>query len=143
MNQPTITQAQADARVTQLIRDTAAALTPPPRLELVPHGTGANDCLHDGEPEGKVVINRAYWLRDIPKSQSMNIGRQVKSYWEAQEHRIVSAGGWQVGHPNIGGVSQPDGYLLALVWTEGDNLYLEATSPCLWPDGTPPARNGR
>ncbi|MFI6536081.1 hypothetical protein ACIBHY_26780 [Nonomuraea sp. NPDC050547] len=140
MSSPTISQDQATTRVEQLIRDTAAALTPTPRLELIPHD--ADECVHENEPPGKISVSRAYWLRGIPKSANMDIARQVRAYWEAQGHRIVSTGGLDVGHPSIGGESRPDGFILALTWVAGDNLYLASTSTCVWPNGTPeqPAR---
>lgn len=136
MNDPTITQDQALDRVEQLIRDTATALKPRPRLELIPHGTGADDCLHPDEPKGKVTVNRAYWLRDIPESENMNISKQVRAYWQEFGHRIVAAGG--TGNPDLSGESKPDGFTLALTWAAGDNLYLAATSPCVWPEGSAP-----
>ncbi|WP_214321456.1 hypothetical protein [Nonomuraea sediminis] len=136
VNDHTITQDQATARVEQLIKDTAAALRPEPRLELIPHGTGPEECTHDSEPPGKVTINRAYWLREIPKSENMNISRQVRAYWQAQGHRIVASG--KPDNPDLSGESQPDGFILALTWAEGDDLFLAATSTCVWPDGTAP-----
>lgn len=141
MNDLTITQEQADARVNRLIRDTAAALTPTPRLELIPYGTGPDGCLTPGEPEEKVTINRKYSLRDIPKSENLNISRQVKAYWEAQGHRIVAVG--TGNSPNLNAESSPDHYILSLSWAEGDNLFLASTSTCVWPEGKPPAETGR
>lgn len=141
MNDQTITQEQADARVNQLIRDTAAALTPKPRLEPIPYGTGAEGCLTPGEPEEKVTINRKYWLRDIPKSENLNISRQVRAYWEAQGHRIVALGA--ENSPNLNAESNPDHYILSLSWAEGDNLFLASTSTCVWPQGRPPSETRR
>ncbi|GAA0950899.1 hypothetical protein [Nonomuraea longicatena] len=89
MTDTTLTQAQADARVQQLIRDTAGALTPKPRLELIPDGSGADRCLGEDASEGMVHINRAYWLRDVPVSENLNLSRQVKAYRQAQGHRIT------------------------------------------------------
>jgi hypothetical protein len=137
-NESTITQAQALARVERLIRDTAAAITPAPRLELIPSSVPPSMCLHENESQQQVVISRSYWLRDVSKSQNMAIARQIESYWEKQGHRIVSTGGFAVGHPSIGGSSRPDHFNLALTWAEGDHLYLGAASTCVWPDGTPP-----
>ncbi|MEV4889050.1 hypothetical protein AB0K48_06645 [Nonomuraea sp. NPDC055795] len=136
MSSPTITQDQATMRVEQLIRDTAAALTPKPRLELITHGTGPAACTHENDSPGRISVNRAYWLRDIPKAANPDIARQVRAHWEAQGHRIVSTGGLDVGHPSIGGESRPDGFILALTWVAGDNLYLASTSTCVWPSGT-------
>ncbi|MCA2185227.1 hypothetical protein [Nonomuraea cavernae] len=66
------------------------------------------------------------------------MARKIQQHWENSGYTITSVGGFDVGHPTINGISQPDGYTLALVWTEGDGLYLAATSPCLWPDGKAP-----
>ncbi|MFB9526384.1 hypothetical protein [Nonomuraea roseola] len=137
MNEPTMTQAQALARVDQLVAETAAALSPKPRLELIQSSVPFSMCLDEGKSENQVVVNRAYWLRDVPSSENMNIARQVHAFWERQGHVITSTGGWQVGHPSIGGESRPDEFILALTWSAGDDLYLAATSPCVWPDGTP------
>ncbi|GAA2354352.1 hypothetical protein [Nonomuraea africana] len=136
MSEPPLTQAQALARVDRLVHDTAAALTPKPRLELVASSVPFSACLDGGKSESQIVINRAYWLRDLPKSENMSIARQVRAFWERQGHVITSTGGWQVGHPSIGGESRPDGFVLALTWSAGDDLYLAATSPCVWPDDT-------
>lgn len=138
VNQPTITQAEALDRVEQLIRGTAATLTPKPRLELLPSSVAPNACLDKGKPEDQIVIYRAYWLRDLPKADNMNIARQVQAYWEKQGHVITAIGGFQEGSPTIHGESRPDGFLLGLIWAEGDDLYLGATSTCVWPNGTPP-----
>jgi hypothetical protein len=135
-NKPTITQAQALARVERLIRDTAAAITPAPRLELIPSSVPPSMCLHDDESQEQVVISRSYWLRDIPQSDNMSISRQVRAYWEKQGHVIVAAG--NANNPDLSGSSRPDHFNLALTWAEGDHLYLGAASTCVWPDGTPP-----
>ncbi|MFI6499037.1 hypothetical protein [Nonomuraea typhae] len=136
MTDETITQAQALARVEQLIRDTAAALAPAPQLELIPHGTGTDICLNPNEPAGKVNVNRAYWLHDVPRSENLSISRQVKAYWEAQGHVITGTGTGK--SPNLSGESRPDRYILGLSWSEGDKLFLEATSTCVWPEGIAP-----
>lgn len=134
----TTTQAQAIALAEELIHDTAAALRPTPRLELLPYSAAPNPCAFadDGLPE-RITVSRAYWLRDVPRVKPVTLAQQVQAHWQQQGHVIVSTGGFEVGHPSIGGKSTPDGYTLALVWAEGDNLYLAATSPCIWPNGTP------
>lgn len=131
MNEQTITREEATARVDELISTTAAELSPRPRLEVIPYSIPPSECMEDAGSEDRVVINRKYWLRDVPKDQNMNIARQVRALWEKQGHAITAIGGWQVGHPSIHGTTRPDGFLLALAWAEGDDLYLAATSPCV------------
>lgn len=131
----TLTEAQALARVNQLIYDTAQALTPKPRLEPLSSYSAPSSCLKEGTPRGQMIISRAYWLRDIPKSDNLAISRQVRTYWQARGHRITASG--KDGNPDLSGISKPDGFTLTLTWAEGDQLYLGAASTCVWPDGAP------
>ncbi|MFI6323607.1 hypothetical protein ACIBG8_39185 [Nonomuraea sp. NPDC050556] len=124
MQESTMTQAQALNRVEQLVHETAEAITPHPRLELIPYSVATSSCLDHG-----VVINRKYWLRDVPKAENMSVSRQVRAFWQAGGHTIVASG--DDGNPGLSGLSRPDNFILALVWAEGDDLYLAATSPCV------------
>lgn len=128
----TMTQPQALTRVDQLIRESAESLIPRPRLELVPYSVPPNPCVFDdaGQPQ-RFSINRKYWLRDIPVTENITIANQVVEEWKRRGHVIVSRGGWAANKPGAHARTEPDGFLLALAWTEGDNLYLAATSPCL------------
>ncbi|NUW36417.1 hypothetical protein HTZ77_34155 [Nonomuraea sp. SMC257] len=105
-------------------------------MELIESSLAPHACLNDDQPDDKVVIGRAYWLRDVPTSENMSISQQVRAHWEAAGHRIVAVG--RPGNPDLSGESRPDGFTLTLTWAEGDNLYLGAASPCVWPDGRPP-----
>jgi hypothetical protein len=137
VNEPTLTQAQALTRVEQLIHDTAGALTPKPRPESIPSFTAPSSCLDEDKSQDQIVVSRAYWLREVPKSENMAISRQVRAYWQSQGHRITASG--NATNPDLSGESYPDGFTLTLTWAEGDNLYLGAASTCIWPDGTPPS----
>lgn len=137
VNEPTMTQAQALARVEQLIKETVAVITPKPRLDLDRPSLNVNACLDatDGGSEDRVVISRSYYLRGIPREQVGEVAKRVKQYWEQQGYYIegVSTNGL-----NISGHSQPDDFLLSLAPTGDDDvLNIGATSPCVWPNGTP------
>ncbi|MEV4247943.1 hypothetical protein AB0J63_31575 [Streptosporangium canum] len=137
VNEPTMTQAQALARVEQLIKETSDVINPNPHLDLYRPSLNVNGCLDptDGGSEDRVVISRSYYLRDIPKDQVGEVARQVKQHWERQGYYIeaVSKDGLAVfGH------SQPDDFLLSIGPTGDDDvLNLGVTSPCVWPNGTP------
>ncbi|MFJ2029631.1 hypothetical protein [Streptosporangium sp. NPDC087985] len=145
VNRPTMTEAQALARVEQLIKETAAVIRPKPRLDLYRPSLNPNSCLDptDGGSEDRVVMNRSYYLRDIPQDQVAEVARQVKQYWEQQGHYIE---GISTNGLNISGRSRPDDFLLSLAPTDaGDDvvLNLASTSPCVWPNGTPePSSSG-
>ncbi|NUT42700.1 MAG: hypothetical protein HOV86_22210 [Thermoactinospora sp.] len=124
-----MTQEEAVTRVEQLVRSTAAVLRPRPRLELLPYSVTPNPCDYDDGEPSRFTVNRAYWLRDLPRESSADISRQIRAHWESSGHTITAQG--SADKPSLFGVSHPDNYTLALVWAEGDALYLAATSPCL------------
>ncbi|MEU9832664.1 hypothetical protein AB0D67_14135 [Streptosporangium sp. NPDC048047] len=139
VDKPTMTEAQALARVEQLIKETAAVVQPKPRLDLYAPSLNPNMCLDptDGGSEDRIVVNRSYYLRGIPQDKVSEVVGQIKSYWEQQGYRIsgVSANG-----RNITGRSRPDDFLLSLLSAyDGDDVVLSmgASSPCIWPNGTP------
>lgn len=139
VNKPTITQDQALARVEGLIKETAGAISPEPRMRLYPPSLNVNPCLDptDGGSEKRVVINRSYYLDGISKDQVPEVAKQVRRYWEQQGHyiEVVSVNGL-----NISGRSKPDDFLLSLSPTGPENnvvLSLGVTSYCVWPNGTP------
>ncbi|MEV4580636.1 hypothetical protein AB0K16_46155 [Nonomuraea jabiensis] len=135
-DKPTITKAQALARIEQLINGTVSVIRPKPELEL--HRPSLNDglCLDplDGGSEERIVVKRAYYLRGLPKDSLKEVITQVKAYWQSQGHYIQaeSENGLQ-----LYGRSRPEDFFMSIGWTEGDVLSLGASSTCLWPNGTP------
>ncbi|GAA0975276.1 hypothetical protein GCM10009555_032880 [Acrocarpospora macrocephala] len=135
-NRPTMTKAQALARVEQLIKEAADAIDMPKELELYEPSLGDDLCLDpiDGGSEERIVVNRKYFLRGIPKGRITEVTQRVKAHWEQQGHIIdgVSNDGLVVV-----GRTRPDDFYLALGWTNDDVPTLAATSTCIWPNGTP------
>lgn len=126
VTQPTMNRAHALTRVEELIQDTTQALTPRPRLEAMPSFNAPTGCLDDNEQQ--IVVSRAYWLRDLPAPKNMAVSSQIRAHWESRGHRITASGG-----PGLNAETRTDGFLLALVWSEGDALYLGVSSPCITP----------
>ncbi|MFI9558797.1 hypothetical protein [Nonomuraea endophytica] len=130
----TLTQAQAVGLIDELISETAHAITPRPKLEVLPSFNAPSGCLGEGASENRIIVSRAYWLRDVPKDQNLAISRQIRAFWQSRGHRIVAVG--SNGNPDLSGESQPDGFKLSLTRAKGDSLFLGASSTCIWPDGT-------
>ncbi|SFI88858.1 hypothetical protein SAMN05216275_105280 [Streptosporangium canum] len=145
MDGRTMTEAQALARVEQIIKETVAVVRPEPRLDLYAPSLNSNMCLDptDGGSEDRIVVNRSYYLRGIPQGKISEVVGQIKKHWEQQGYYIsgVSANG-----RNMTGRSRPDDFLLSLLSAyDGDDVVLSmgASSPCIWPDGTPePSSSG-
>ncbi|MEV8566815.1 hypothetical protein AB0436_14820 [Streptomyces sp. NPDC051322] len=124
----------------QLIRETADALTPRPKLELYEPGSATAQCLDptDGGSEKRRVVSRVYWLRGVGKADNQRLGQQVLHLWKKQGQLITSATGVGTDKPEIHGGSKPDDFLIALEASDNGWLSIGATSPCIWPQGTPP-----
>ncbi|MFC7387285.1 hypothetical protein [Sphaerisporangium rhizosphaerae] len=136
MEKPTMTEAQALARVEQLINETVSALRPKPRLEVDPTSLRNGPCGNsvDSGSKGRIIVGRNYYLREIPKDQINAVALQVREYWKQRGYVIegVSKTG-----KTIAARSTPDDFLLALDAVGDDGLGLGASSICVWPNGTP------
>ncbi|MFG2073243.1 hypothetical protein [Nonomuraea maritima] len=139
VNGSTITKAQALARIEQLIDGTVSVIQPEPELELHEPSLNDNRCLDpaDGGSEDRIVVNRSYYLRGLPKDGLKEVVAQVKAYWEREGHHISAEAGNGL---QLYGRTRPDDFLVTIGWTAGDVLSLGATSTCLWPGGTPEPR---
>ncbi|MFJ3692616.1 hypothetical protein ACIPW9_00685 [Streptomyces sp. NPDC090052] len=139
-NHKTITHEQAAARAEQLIRETVNELTPRPKLEIYQPGSADAPCLDptDGGSENRQVISRGYWLRGISRADNRSIGKQVLHLWKKKGDLITSTTKIGTDRPEIHGGSKPDDFLIALESSDNGWLSIGATSPCIWPQGTPP-----
>jgi hypothetical protein len=139
--QPTMTEQQAAAHAEQILRDTAAVLRPKPTLEVYQPGSATGPCLDDTNPQsaqGRVIVNRTYWLRGIPQSSNATIGQQVLQYWKEKNWVITSTKGVGTAQPEITGLAKPYAFGINLEWSSDGSLSLAASSVCIWPHGTPP-----
>ncbi|MEV0614035.1 hypothetical protein AB0I81_11990 [Nonomuraea sp. NPDC050404] len=137
-SKPTITKAQALARIEQLINGTVSVIRPKPQLDLYQPSVNDGLCLDplDGGSEDRIVVSREYYLRGLPKSKEAldEVIAEVKAYWEREGHYIS---GENKEGLQLYGRSRPDDFLMAIGWEADDVLSLGATSTCLWPNGTP------
>lgn len=135
----TMTQAQATQRAQAILRETAAMLNPKPRLEVARVLTFTNQCLADIPGASQMVtVAYTYNLRDIPGSENRAIGEQIKAYWQKQGYTIQAATDLGTSQPNISGETK-DAFLISLDSNSENTLFIGATSPCVYPHGTPPS----
>src|SRR5690349_9547869 len=93
-DRPTITKAQALARIDQLIQGTVAAIDPKPKLELDKTSLADDRCVDpaDGGSEDRIVVGRGYYLHGVPKDRLKDVAQKIKTYWEQQGHHIDGMG---------------------------------------------------
>lgn len=67
------------------------------------------------------------------------MAQQVLSYWKRKGYAIFDTPGVGTDAPNIHGATRSGDFLISLETAGDGSLAIGATSPCLWPHGTPPA----
>jgi len=137
-----MTPRQAAFYADQLLRDTAAALDPRPRLEFSQEfSNDAARCPGGPDAERMVVVTRCYWLRDIAGQDHAAVGAQVLARWQRRGFVITDMAGAGTARPAVGAVAPPYAFRLSLEWSDtggSGQLSLNAASVCLWPEQQPP-----
>jgi hypothetical protein len=135
-----MTPSQAAFYADQLLRDTAAALRPRPRLEFSEEfSDDAAPCPGGPDAGRMVVVTRCYWLRGITGGQYADIGAQVLARWQRLNWVVTDVAGDGTTRPVVGAVAPPYAFRVWLEWSDTGGsglLSLNAASVCLWPDAT-------
>jgi hypothetical protein len=131
---PTITQEQAELRVELHVQHGMRGLPGPIRPELQFRDVTPCDDPTDGGPEGRVIAANNYRLHDIPPNRHDACFDQLRNWctgtgWSVlDDSRPADAFLW---------LEHPDGFRMTLQANDLGELYLGATSPCVWPTGVP------
>jgi hypothetical protein len=135
----TMTTQQVTVRIEQILRDTAAAISPEPQLKIVDYLSQSSTCVDptDGGSSDRTVLNRHYRLVGIPADRKGDVGQQVKTYWESKGYEITSADRLSSNDPQITAFTKPDEFSISLTTSGDGSLGIGSTSPCFWPEGTP------
>lgn len=132
----TITQQEANNRVEQYVRDAVSALSPAPRLEPLGHEE-AGDCSDptDRGPGGRVLANRSHWLRDIPRENNPAVIDTLMKWWSEHNFAVLNDERPKSNYVHV--ENRSDGFRMYVQESAQGSLSLGATSPCVWPNGTP------
>lgn len=133
---PTMTEQEAAERAEQHIAGAVAALPDRPALTLL--SDLSMECLDpdDGGPPGRYEVGRTYWLDGLPSDRNGSYVDALCSYWRSHGFRVLAD-----TRPNDLFVSvehDDDAFRMSVVASDDGRLSLGASSPCIWPDGTPP-----
>ncbi|GEM_PF-364218 len=144
--QPTITQQQAEAQADQYIRDIVALLPGTPKLE--PDGFPPVSACADPDdygPQGRVEITRSYrvrypWNEDPPNNTE--IFNKLYAYWTGRGYHVLIDQHRDAGLRNLTVENPEDGFDMGITEGVGGQLSIDASSPCVWPNGTPEPQEG-
>lgn len=140
--QPTMTGSQAAVRVEEVLQETFRQL--PPGAQLRPYGdTGTLPCDDptDGGPAGRVFVEQQYEVVHDPQWPVDQVVPLLAAHWEEQGLEVVTDLRAE-RDPQLS-VEHPDGFRVGIeVYPRADgsaDVYLVGSSPCVWPEGSPPA----
>jgi len=141
-SQPSITRQQALTHVYQILQSTGPLITPRPRLEpnKLLSENGACPDEPDGMSDARVQVSRSYFLQGVPKQAHSSIAKQIQHIWKAKGYRIYGTSHLDTANPQVF-ADTTDGFLMALSTEGNGQLNIGATSPCVWPNGTPPPQH--
>jgi hypothetical protein len=131
----TITLQQAKERVTHYLQWARTAF--PAEAKYTEHYTNEGYCDDptDNGPRGRRTASQDYWIDGIDKTHNAQHFDNMLKQWKSD--------GWQVltdNRPKDGYIwveNPADGFRMALQESAEGSLSIGATSPCVWPNGTP------
>jgi hypothetical protein len=133
--QRTITVEQAEQRVEDYFRQALAVLPERARPEVGLIHTVECDDPTDNGPEGRKIASVDYEILDLPPSEYPNYVDDLERWWRDNGFRVLDDE--RPTYESIWVENNNDGFRMRIQGNHVGELYLGATSPCVWPNGTP------
>ncbi|MGH3797074.1 MAG: hypothetical protein ACRDSP_19550 [Pseudonocardiaceae bacterium] len=133
----TLTAQQATQRMEEHIARAVAALPVTPRLEEQSFDRLPCADPSDNGPLGRVSVGKVYWLRELPIERTTEVFNAMHSYWLSHNYRVLSDQR-DLRVPALFVENNDDAFRMSLQANVQGDLTISATSPCVWPNGTPP-----
>ncbi|MFL6143207.1 MAG: hypothetical protein ACJ72N_15255 [Labedaea sp.] len=131
----TITQAEAQQRAESYVREAMGALSSGPTLETILSETSPCSDPSDNGPAGRVFASNRYWIRGLPKDQNKQAVDTLRQWSEQQGFAVVSDAWDKAKYLTL--ENRSNGFRLAIQESAQGELSIGASSPCVWPNGTP------
>lgn len=84
--------------------------------------------------EGRKLTTTEYQVLGLNRANIPEYFSKLRSWWEQHDYRVLQN---EPKNEYLWVEHNPDGFRLALEANAEGELYLGATSPCVWPNGTP------
>lgn len=132
----TMTQEEAAERAREQIDNLMEAL--PETAQLEERGGpnfAACDDPTDGGPRDRVTVSDSYWIRGLPVEDNDQTIELMYEYWTANGYRVLRDE--RPDKPSIAVENEEDFFWMSLRISDEGSLSISASSPCVWPEGTP------
>ncbi|WP_370949054.1 hypothetical protein AB5J62_16290 [Amycolatopsis sp. cg5] len=132
---PTMTAAQAKAQAAEHVREATTASLPT-GFQLIDRGSLPLGCTDtQGKPDGRTEIAVDYWIDGIDRAKNDDYVDAVKNWWTAH--------GWNIESDSrprdmfVNAKNSHTEFTMSIKATPDGRLSIDASSPCVWPNGTP------
>jgi hypothetical protein len=131
----TITVEQAEQRVEEYFRQALAVLPAQARPEVGLIHTVECDDPTDNGPKGRKIASVNYEIHDLPKDEYPEYVDRLERWW--LEHNFAVLDDERPTYQSIWVENKEDGFRMRVQDNVRGQFFLIATSPCVWPNGTP------
>jgi hypothetical protein len=131
----TITVEQAEQRVEDYFRQTLAVLPEQARPEVGLIDTYGCDDPADNGPKGRKIASVDYQIHDLPPAEYPDYVARLERWWRDHNFRILDDE--RPKRESIWVENNDDGFRMRIKSNKLGELFMIATSPCVWPNGTP------
>jgi hypothetical protein len=133
--QRTMTVEQAEERVEHYFRQTLSVLPAQARPEAgLIHTVDCDDPTDNG-PKGRKIASADYQIHDLPAAEYPKYVADLERWWRDHNFRILDDE--RPTYQSISVENNDDGFRIRIQDNDLGELYITATSPCVWPNGTP------
>lgn len=134
---PTITEQQARDRVEKYIDDTLAVFPASTTKKL--DRANRSECTDptDNGPGGRFEISSTYQLVGLDPASYPNLFDTIVQWWKTHGFTVLHDS--RPTDQYVFARNDTDAFDMSLQANDLGKIYLGATSPCVWPNGTPPA----
>lgn len=131
----TITISEAETRAEKYFRDALAELPRQARAEVSLIQTSECDDPTDNGPKGRKIASVSYQIHDLPPGEYPKYVDDLERWWLDHSFRILDDE--RPDYETIWVENKDDGFQMRILGNKVGELFLGATSPCVWPSGTP------
>lgn len=134
----TTTEQQAAQRVQDNVHTAAAQLPQTAHLEQqLTHSVPCDDPTDNG-PKGRVDASTTYQIHGLPLEQYPHLFDLLRDWWQRHDYRVLDDSRRSPTEMYLWVENNHDGFRMAFNSNDSGGLFITASSPCVWPNGSPP-----
>jgi hypothetical protein len=131
----TMTEQQATQRVEDYARQAIAQLPPQAQVKKIEAASDGCDNPSDNGPKGRVVASNSYQILGLPPGEYNHYFDTLRDWWTKNNYHLLDD--QRPKDMFLWVENNNDAVRVTIEANDNGGLYIGATSPCVWPHGTP------